>query len=285
MTQICVNQDTPVRHDITSLSSLVPFADEFMGFLWSIRPHVITNSYSVIYNNLIKAHINKLVSSLTLYYILIFHSWLWYAAGTHSCQHLIPFEFFHLFFRKRKAEDVPDSATKKIKTEEEEMMRKQNKTMYKHRDELSKALSKKHLSLILEDNEQYIPKGESKVSLGCLQRCSSVFLFTVSSLIWLGCIKMHRSEEFAEVYLNKIWGLSRIGRLLGWGKDALVEGGTSREDWEREDSYTMAISLCGSFEREQGIRNIYLVLVTIHFLYLGLFVLYVLRVWTLILAN
>lgn len=68
------------------------------------------------------------------------------------------------YFRKRKAEDEPDTATKKVKTEEEETMRKQNKTLFKHRDALSKALAKKHMSLILEDNNQYIPKGESKVS-------------------------------------------------------------------------------------------------------------------------
>lgn len=78
-------------------------------------------------------------------------------------------------FRKRKAEDEPDTATKKVKTEEEETMRKQNKTMFRHRDELSKALSKKHLSLILEDNEQYIPKGESKVRLNCHSCCNQYY--------------------------------------------------------------------------------------------------------------
>lgn len=66
-------------------------------------------------------------------------------------------------FRKRKAEDEPDTAVKKVKSEAEETMRKQNKTMFRHRDELS-GLNKKHLSLILEDNDQYIPKGESRVS-------------------------------------------------------------------------------------------------------------------------
>lgn len=80
---------------------------------------------------------------------------------------------------KRKAEDEPDTATKKIKTEEEETMRKQNKILFRHRDKLSKVLSKKHLSLILEDNEQYIPTGESKMleqivdimTFGALEPC------------------------------------------------------------------------------------------------------------------
>ena len=68
-------------------------------------------------------------------------------------------------FRKRKAEDEPDTPTKKVKSEEEETMRKQNKIMFRHRDELSKALTKKNLSLILEDNHQYIPKGDTKVTI------------------------------------------------------------------------------------------------------------------------
>ncbi|KAK8406811.1 hypothetical protein O3P69_007397 [Scylla paramamosain] len=80
---------------------------------------------------------------------------------------------------KRKAEDEPDTATKKIKTEEEEIIRKQNKIMFQHRDALSNVLNKKLLSVILEDNEQYIPKGESKMlevivdimAFGALEPC------------------------------------------------------------------------------------------------------------------
>lgn len=81
-------------------------------------------------------------------------------------------------FRKRKAEDEPDTATKKVKTEEEETMRKQNKVMFRHRDELSKSMNKRHLSLILEDNHQYIPKGESKVRIkdSCTSFLMQMFL-------------------------------------------------------------------------------------------------------------
>lgn len=65
--------------------------------------------------------------------------------------------------RKRKAEDEPDCAPKKIKTEEEETVRKQSKTMFKYRDNLAKLLKKKELSYILEHNDQYMPTGDSKV--------------------------------------------------------------------------------------------------------------------------
>ncbi|KAK7070987.1 Poly [ADP-ribose] polymerase 1 [Halocaridina rubra] len=80
---------------------------------------------------------------------------------------------------KRKAEDVPDSATKKVKTEEEEVVRKQSKKMYKCRDQL-KTLKKKELMYLLEHNDQYIPKGESSMldvlsdimTFGALEACS-----------------------------------------------------------------------------------------------------------------
>lgn len=68
-----------------------------------------------------------------------------------------------LCYRKRKAEDEPDTAPKKIKTEDEEAMRKQNKIMFKYRDELSKILKKKQLSCLLEYNDQLLPEGESRV--------------------------------------------------------------------------------------------------------------------------
>ncbi|KAG0725102.1 Poly [ADP-ribose] polymerase [Chionoecetes opilio] len=79
---------------------------------------------------------------------------------------------------KRKAEDEPDCATKKIKSEDDEIMRKQNKIMFRHRDKLED-LKKKNLSLILEDNEQYIPVGESRMlevikdimTFGALEPC------------------------------------------------------------------------------------------------------------------
>ncbi|XP_064103766.1 poly [ADP-ribose] polymerase 1-like [Macrobrachium nipponense] len=63
---------------------------------------------------------------------------------------------------KRKAEDVPDAAVKKIKTEEEEIVRKQSKLMYKYRDQL-KHLKKKELTYLLEHNDQYLPTGESNM--------------------------------------------------------------------------------------------------------------------------
>ena len=72
--------------------------------------------------------------------------------------------FIVFCFRKRKAEDVPDAPSKKIKTEEEELVRKQNKKMFKLRDQL-KTLKKKELFYLLEHNDQYIPPGESNVSV------------------------------------------------------------------------------------------------------------------------
>ncbi|XP_069975958.1 poly [ADP-ribose] polymerase 1-like [Penaeus vannamei] len=80
---------------------------------------------------------------------------------------------------KRKAEDEPDCAPKKIKTEEEETVRKQSKTMFKYRDNLAKLLKKKELSYILEHNDQYMPTGDSKMldvivdgmTFGALEPC------------------------------------------------------------------------------------------------------------------
>ncbi|XP_071539623.1 poly [ADP-ribose] polymerase 1 [Panulirus ornatus] len=80
---------------------------------------------------------------------------------------------------KRKGEDEPDSAPKKMKTEDEEAMRMQNKIMFKYRDELSKILKKKQLSCILEYNDQLLPEGESKMldvivdvmTFGAMERC------------------------------------------------------------------------------------------------------------------
>ncbi|XP_063601793.1 poly [ADP-ribose] polymerase 1-like [Penaeus indicus] len=80
---------------------------------------------------------------------------------------------------KRKAEDEPDCAPKKIKTEEEETVRKQSKAMFKYRDNLAKLLKKKELSYILEHNDQYMPTGDSKMldvivdgmTFGALEPC------------------------------------------------------------------------------------------------------------------
>nr|XP_045597735.1 poly [ADP-ribose] polymerase 1-like isoform X1 [Procambarus clarkii] len=80
---------------------------------------------------------------------------------------------------KRKAEDEPDTVSKKIKTEDEEAVRKQSKTLYKCRDELGKCLTKKDLSNILDHNNQFIPPGESKMldaivdimTFGALEPC------------------------------------------------------------------------------------------------------------------
>lgn len=65
--------------------------------------------------------------------------------------------------RKRKAEDEPDGVPKKIKLENEDALKKQNKIMFRHREALSN-LKKKELAYILECNEQYIPSGDSKVT-------------------------------------------------------------------------------------------------------------------------
>lgn len=65
--------------------------------------------------------------------------------------------------RKRKAEDEPDAAPKKIKKKEEDAVRKQSNKMFQIRDELKKILHKRDMMAILEYNEHPIPEGESRM--------------------------------------------------------------------------------------------------------------------------
>lgn len=90
-----------------------------------------------------------------------------------------PFRFDTVFYRKRKLEgdavDGGSSSPKKVKQErgvqvehkkeneaEKEEIKKQNKIMFKYRDELEK-LSKQELQLLLEFNDQDAPAGVSEV--------------------------------------------------------------------------------------------------------------------------
>ena len=79
-----------------------------------------------------------------------------------------------LEFRKRKIDgDTVDgegpSGTKKIKKEEKDVqqteeIKKQNKILFKYRDQLE-SLSKQELQILLESNDQQIPSGVSEVHL------------------------------------------------------------------------------------------------------------------------
>ena len=72
--------------------------------------------------------------------------------------------------RKRKAEDEPDTATKKIKKEKsvdddtKKIQKKQSEKIFYYRDKLSN-LKKPELQDLLYYNKQNIPVGQSVVSI------------------------------------------------------------------------------------------------------------------------
>jgi len=72
-------------------------------------------------------------------------------------------------YRKEKPADEADGPTpsKKVKSDKEDAIKKQNKLMYKYRDQLKKVL-KKDLQYLLEYNDQDIPSGEERV---CIAFC------------------------------------------------------------------------------------------------------------------
>ena len=87
-------------------------------------------------------------------------------------------------YRKEKPVDEADGPTpsKKIKSDKEDAIKKQNKLMYKYRDQLKKVLKKKDLQYLLEYNDQDIPSGEEPV-------CIAFYYLCVSQTI---CVTNHR---------------------------------------------------------------------------------------------
>lgn len=66
--------------------------------------------------------------------------------------------------KKEESDDVDGTnPPKKPKIEDDNVMRKQNQSIYRYRDQL-KALTKKHLIALLEYNNQQIPSGIDSVS-------------------------------------------------------------------------------------------------------------------------
>lgn len=78
-------------------------------------------------------------------------------------------------YRKVKPADETDGPTpsKKMKSDKEDAIKKQNKLMYKYRDQLKKALKKKDLQYLLEYNDQDIPPGEERVCIAFCYQCVS----------------------------------------------------------------------------------------------------------------
>ena len=78
-------------------------------------------------------------------------------------------------YRKEKPADEADGPTpsKKMKSDEEDAIKKQNKLMYKYRDQLKNVLKKKDLQYLLEYNDQDIPSGEDRVCIAFCYLCVS----------------------------------------------------------------------------------------------------------------
>jgi poly [ADP-ribose] polymerase len=78
--------------------------------------------------------------------------------------------------RKEKPADEPDgpSPSKKMKSDKEDAIKKQNNLMYKYRDQLKKILKKKDLQYLLEYNDQDIPSGEERVCITFCYLCVSL---------------------------------------------------------------------------------------------------------------
>ena len=78
-------------------------------------------------------------------------------------------------YRKEKPADEADGPTpsKKIKSDKEDAIKKQNKLMYKYRDQLKNVLKRKDLQYLLEYNDQDIPPGEDRVCITLCYLCVS----------------------------------------------------------------------------------------------------------------
>jgi hypothetical protein len=75
-------------------------------------------------------------------------------------------------YRKEKPADEADGPTpKKMKSDKEDKIKKQNKLIYKHRDQLKKVLKKKDLQYLLEYNDQDVPSGEDRVCIAFFYLC------------------------------------------------------------------------------------------------------------------
>jgi len=81
--------------------------------------------------------------------------------------------------RKEKPADEADGPTpsKKMKSNKEDEIKKQNDLMYKYRDQLKKDLTKKDLMFLLKYNYQDIPSGEDRV---CIAFCYLFMSQTIS---------------------------------------------------------------------------------------------------------
>ena len=119
---------------------------------------------------------------------------------------------FTLFYRKHKIEeDSVDGAgpSKKIKKEDDteekekkEEIKKQNKIMYKYRDELEQ-LSKQELKSLLEFNDQQIPPGKSEVYFFAL-------LFSLYSILTNGSILL---GAWFSCWYHDLWILGPLSRV------------------------------------------------------------------------
>jgi len=95
-------------------------------------------------------------------------------------------------YRKEKPADEADGPTpsKKMKSNKEEAIKKQNKLMYKYRDQLKEEVTKKWLEHLLKYNDQHVPSGEERVCITfcylcvlqiiCVTNCRLVFLYLLS---------------------------------------------------------------------------------------------------------
>jgi hypothetical protein len=73
-------------------------------------------------------------------------------------------------YRKEKPIDEADGPTpsKKMKSDEEDAIKKQNKLMYKCRDQLKKVLKKNDLEILLRYNDRHLPPGKERVCINIL---------------------------------------------------------------------------------------------------------------------
>jgi len=64
-----------------------------------------------------------------------------------------------------------------MKSDKDDAIKKQNKLMYKHRDQLKTLLKKKDLQYLLEYNDQDIPSGEERVCIAFYYLCMSQTIY------------------------------------------------------------------------------------------------------------
>ena len=78
-------------------------------------------------------------------------------------------------YRKGKPADEADGPTtsKKMKSDNEDVIKEQNKLMYKYRDQLKELISKHAMECMLEYNYQDVPSGEERVCITFCYLCVS----------------------------------------------------------------------------------------------------------------